>query len=162
MQREGVEYGEATAREKRFYLALDDDIEKAPSIGQRTAETMRRAGVHTVRQLLTCDPAAAAAATGVRHISANRIAQWQTQARLVCTIPWLRGTHAQLLAGAGYDTVDKIVSADTASVCAAILTFAATREGQSVLRSSNPPGEEWVALRLEHAKAAEPGRAAAA
>jgi len=79
----------------------------------------------------------------------------------VCTIPWLRGTHAQLLAGAGFDTIDKIVAAEAGSVCAAILKFAATRDGMSVLRSSPPPGEDWVIKRLEHARAAEPGRAAA-
>lgn len=148
-------------REKRFYLSLADDVEKAPSIGPRTASLLHSAGVMTVRDLLVCDPAAAAAKIGVRYITANRIARWQAQSRLVCTIPWLRGTHAQLLVGAGYDTIDAIAAADTASVCAAILKFAATSEGQSVLRNAAPPTMDWVALRLEHARAAEPERAAA-
>lgn len=148
-------------REKRFYLSLDDDIEKAPSIGARTAAQLSSAGVVTVRELLACNPSDVAAKMSVRYITAERIALWQSQSRLVCSIPWLRGTHAQLLAGAGYDTIEKIVAADASSVCADILRFAATRDGQSVLRSSPPPGADWVEKRLEHARIAEPQRAAA-
>lgn len=148
-------------REKRFYLALGDEVEKAPAIGPRTAGQLNSAGIMTVRDLLLCDPAVVASKMSVRYITAERIALWQAQSRLVCTIPWLRGTHAQLLTGAGYDTIKKIVAADTSSLCAAILKFAATRDGQSVLRASPPPGTEWVEKRLEHARLAEPERAAA-
>lgn len=155
------EVEDSDGREKRFYLTLDDEIEKAPAIGPRTAGQLNSAGIMTVRDLLLCDPAAAASKMTVRYITAERIALWQAQSRLVCTIPWLRGTHAQLLTGAGYDTIDKIVAADTASLCAAILKFAATRDGQSVLRASPPPGPEWVEKRVEHARLAEPQRAAA-
>lgn len=152
---------EPDEREKRFYLTLDDHIEKAPSIGPRTAALLNAVGVMTVRDLLTCDPESIASRLHNRYITAERLAQWQAQSRLVCTVPWLRGTHAQLLAGAGFDTLDKIVAADAPSVCAAILKFAATRDGMSVLRSSPPPGEDWVIKRLEHARAAEPERAVA-
>ncbi len=153
--------GETNEREKRFYLTLDDHIEKAPSIGPRTAALLNAVGIMTVRDLLTCDTADIAARLHNRYITADRLTQWQAQSRLVCTIPWLRGTHAQLLAGAGYDTIEKIVAADVPGVCAAILKFAATRDGMSVLRSSPPPGEDWVIKRLEHARAAEPQRAVA-
>lgn len=156
-----LETGEPNEREKRFYLTLDDHIEKAPSIGPRTAALLNAVGVMTVRDLLTCDPEDIASRLHNRYITAERLAQWQAQSRLVCIVPWLRGTHAQLLAGAGFDTLDKIVAADAPSVCAAILKFAATRDGMSVLRSSPPPGEDWVIKRLEHAQAAEPERAVA-
>lgn len=155
------EQDETGEREKRFYLALDDEIEKAPSIGPRSAALLNAVGIMTVRDLLTCDTANIAARLHNRYITADRLTQWQAQSRLVCTIPWLRGTHAQLLAGAGYDTIEKIAAADAPGVCAAILKFAATRDGMSVLRSSPPPGEDWVIKRLEHARAAEPERAVA-
>lgn len=148
-------------REKRFYLALSDDIERAPSIGPKTASHLNGAGLLTVRDLLRADPSEIAGKIPLRHITSERIAQWQAQSRLVCSIPWLRGTHAQLLAGAGFDTVDKIKAADVASVCAAILRFAGTRDGQSILRSASAPGEDWVEKRLQHALEAEPERAAA-
>ncbi len=148
-------------REKRFYLALDDDIERAPSIGARTAAYLSRAGIYKVRDLLACNVEQAAVQISVRYITPQRLSLWQAQARLVCTVPWLRGTHAQLLAGAGFDTIEKIGGADKAAVCAAILQFATTRDGQSVLRSGAPPDIERVGRWVEAASLAEPERAAA-
>ena len=148
-------------REKRFYLALDDDIERAPSIGARTAAYLSRAGIYKVRDLLTCNVEQAAAQIGVRYITPQRLSLWQAQSRLVCTVPWLRGTHAQLLAGAGFDTIEKVAAADKAAVCAAILQFAGTRDGQSVLRAGAPPDIERVGRWVEAASLAEPERAAA-
>ncbi len=148
-------------REKRFYLALDDDIERAPSIGARTAAYLSRAGIYKVRDLLTCNVEQAAAQIGVRYITPQRLSLWQAQSRLVCSVPWLRGTHAQLLAGAGFDTIEKIAAADKAAVCAAILQFAGTRDGQSVLRAGAPPDIERVGRWVEAASLAEPERAAA-
>lgn len=148
-------------REKRFYLALDDDIERAPSIGARTAAYLSRAGIYKVRDLLTCNVEQAAAQIGVRYITPQRLSLWQAQSRLVCSVPWLRGTHAQLLAGAGFDTIEKVAAADKAAVCAAILQFAGTRDGQSVLRAGAPPDIECVGRWVEAASLAEPERAAA-
>lgn len=148
-------------REKRFYLALGDDIERAPSIGARTAAYLSRAGIYKVRDLLTCSVEQAAAQIGVRYITPQRLSLWQAQSRLVCSVPWLRGTHAQLLAGAGFDTIEKIAAADKAAVCAAILQFAGTRDGQSVLRAGAPPDIERVGRWVEAASLAEPERAAA-
>ena len=146
-------------RPKRFYLALDDEVERAPSIGPRTAERLTAAGLVTVRDLLACDPRDIASRVASRYGSVDRGTAWKSQARLVCTIPWLRGTHAQLLVGAGFDSLDSLVDADEASVCAGILRFAGTREGQSVLRSGPPPSSERVAKWMEHVGMAEPERA---
>lgn len=147
-------------REKRFYLTLDDDVEKAPSIGPRTAEQLAAARIIKVRHLLACDPKKVASRVSSRYINAERIVAWKAQARLVCTVPWLRGTHAQLLVGAGFDTLEKLARADTASVCAGILRFAATRYGQAVLRSGAPPTADRIAKWVEHVTLAEPERAA--
>ena len=147
-------------RLKRFYLSPDDDIVKAPSIGPRTAARLSPAGLMLVRDLLSCDPTEVAARVGARYMTADRIADWKAQARLVCTIPWLRGTHAQLLVGAGYDTIGKLVRADASIVCAAILRFAATREGQGILRSGPAPEIDRIACWIENTALAEPARAA--
>lgn len=146
---------------KRFYLALDDHIERAPSIGPKTAGRLIDAGVATVRDLLAADPEAVSSAARAKFITAQRIRDWQAQARLVCTVPFLRGTHAQLLVGAGYANLDTIVAAEPSILCAAILKFATTRDGQSVLRSAPPPDMERIMRWLHNAADAEPARAAA-
>lgn len=150
-----------TARPKRFYLALEDDIVKAPSIGPRTAAKLQAVGAMLVRDLLLADADELSAALQTRYITPQRVAAWQAQARLVCTIPWLRGTHAQMLVGAGFDTLDKVQKADREKLCAAVQQFAGTRDGQSVLRSSPPPESARVARWAEFAQLAERDRAGA-
>jgi predicted flap endonuclease-1-like 5' DNA nuclease len=146
---------------KRFFLALDDHIERAPSIGPKTAGRLIDAGVATVRDLLAADAEAVSSAARAKFITAQRIRDWQAQARLVCTVPFLRGTHAQLLVGSGYPDLDRIVAAEPSILCAAILKFATTRDGQSVLRSAPPPDMERIMRWLHNAADAEPARAAA-
>lgn len=146
-------------RPKKFYLALDDDIVRAPSIGPRTAERLSEIGILRVVDLLAHDARTIAARIDSRHVTAQRVGDWQAQARLVCTVPWLRGTHAQLLVGAGYRDLGSLEGVDAATLNAAILRFANTREGASVLRTGPPPGEAKVARWLEHTTLAEPQRA---
>lgn len=146
------------APQKRFYLSLDDDVVEAPSIGPKTAERLREHGIATVRDLLSVKAAALAQRVGVRHITAERVTSWQHQARLVCTIPWLRGTHAQILVGSGYYAPHSIVTANRDALCTAILRFSTTREGQSVLRSAAPPSLGKIMRWVEQAGMAEPER----
>ncbi|OYW54797.1 MAG: hypothetical protein B7Y80_11245 [Hyphomicrobium sp. 32-62-53] len=146
---------------KRFFLALDDHIERAPSIGPKTAGRLIDAGLATVRDLLAADAEAVSSAARAKFITAQRVRDWQAQARLVCTVPFLRGTHAQLLVGSGYPDLDRIVAAEPSILCAAILKFATTRDGQSVLRSAPPPDMERIMRWLHNAADAEPARAAA-
>jgi Domain of unknown function (DUF4332) len=151
---------EGNAQHKRFYLALDDEIVRAPSIGPRTAARLIPHGIVRVSDLLAADAVQLAAQIGGRGMSQQRISEWQDQARLVCTVPWLRGTHAQLLVGAGYNTVAKIRAQQASLVCAAILRFAMTREGQSILRAGPPPETERVLRWIGFSELAELERAA--
>ncbi|MEZ5843980.1 MAG: DUF4332 domain-containing protein [Hyphomicrobiaceae bacterium] len=144
---------------KRFHLAADDDIVDAPGIGPRTAERFREIGVRTVRDLLRGDASDCARRIATRWIRPETIAAWQAQARLVCTVPWLRGTHAQLLVGAGFASVDAIVEAEPGAVAAAVLRYAATREGRSILRDGAPPEADRIETWLLNACEAETGRA---
>ncbi|MBU2533223.1 MAG: DUF4332 domain-containing protein [Alphaproteobacteria bacterium] len=131
-------------RAPRLYLTPSDDLEAAPSIGPKTAARFSAIGITTVAEFLDADPDESAAALDTRHIKAATIADWQHQAKLVCSLPGLRGGHAQLLVGAGLTSIDAIAAADPGEAMAAILRFAQTSEGQSVLRDGQPPDLEKI------------------
>ncbi len=150
-----------TLPQRRFYLSLDDLVVDAPSIGPKTADRLLDANILTVRDLMLADPSRVAEQVAARHISAETIRDWQDQARLVMTIPFLRGTHAQLLVGAGYRSQEAITSVGSGELLAAVLRFSTTREGQRILRDGPPPAPDKVLAWLGHAKSAAPERAVA-
>jgi predicted flap endonuclease-1-like 5' DNA nuclease len=147
--------GNATAR--KTYLALSDNVERAPAIGAKTAARLASAGINTVADLLAADPGGLAARLDVGHISAAVVRDWQDQARLMMAVPGLRGTHSQLIVGAGYRSAEALAAAEASALLAAILRFVGTRDGQRILRDGSPPDLEkilaWIASAAE-AKAA--------
>ena len=140
-------------RERRIYLSETDNLEAAPSIGPKMAERFASLGIKTVSQFLDLSPDAISARLADRRLDADLIETWQYQALLVMEIPGLRGTHAQLLTGAGYKTADDIASADPVQLSAHVLLFAATTDGKRVLRDGEPPDIEkikgWVTWAAE-------------
>jgi hypothetical protein len=136
----------------RFHLTPDHDIVEGPSIGPKTAERLYPHGIRTVKDLLKAEPAALSVLVDVRHITPELIADWQDQARLVCTVPGLRGTHAQLLVGAGYRSAEAIAEAQADKLCADILAFAGSAPGQRLLRDGDPPDIEKIKGWLEAAQ----------
>lgn len=128
----------------RVYLAASDALEAAPSIGPKTAKRFAKIGVITVGDFLAADAADMAGALGARGMTWEALRQWQHQARLVMEVPGLRGTHAQLLTGAGYLDAAAVAAADPASLAADVLRFASTPDGQRILRKGEPPGEDKI------------------
>ncbi len=128
----------------RPHLSASDDLEAAPSIGPRSAEWFAEIGIFTVGEFLAAEPAKTAEALGQRSVTAATISVWQKQARLVMDVPGLRGTHAQLLVGAGYTDAAAVAAADRATLCAAVLHFAASPEGQRILRKGEPPSTDKI------------------
>ena len=122
-----------------------------PSIGGKTAQRLAAHGINKVRDLLKADPAVLSVLVDVRHITAEVISAWQDQASLVCSVPGLRGTHAQLLVGAGYRTADAIAAAEADKLCADVLTYATSTAGQRLLRNGDPPDIERIKGWLEAA-----------
>ena len=152
----GTERNEASAAAaspgQRYFLSLDSAVVDGPSIGPKTADRLEPLGVKTIRDLMRAEPAALAVMLDSRNIAADTIADWQDQARLVCTVPGLRGTHAQLLVGAGYRSADALAGAEADKLCADVLAFAATKDGQRVLRNGDPPDIEKIKGWLEAAR----------
>ena len=89
--------------------------------------------------LLNADPNSTAAELDVSHISGATLADWQHQARLVCQIPGMRGYAAQLLVACGMTKPEQIASTSSDKLIAQILAICETKEGQRILRSSDPP-----------------------
>jgi Domain of unknown function (DUF4332) len=143
---------EERAAEPRFYLSLDQDVVDGPSIGPKTAERLYPHGIKTVRDLIKAEPAALAVLMDARGVTAETITAWQDQAQLVCTVPGLRGTHAQLLVGAGYISGQAIAAADADKLCADVLAYAASTAGQRLLRNGDPPDIEKIKGWLDAAR----------
>jgi predicted flap endonuclease-1-like 5' DNA nuclease len=138
----------------KHYLALSDDIERAPTIGPRTAKRLEPIGIKTVADFLAASAYLTAGAFNTKNVTADTIALWQDQCRLMLDVPGLRGTHTELLAGAGYRTAESLALAEETKLCADVLAFAATPPGQRLLRDGAPPDLERIKGWLTAAKTA--------
>ena len=140
-------------RLRRRYLTETDDLEAAPSIGPKMAARFADLGLATVRDFLDNDPLELAEILNDDRIDGETLTDWQDQARLVIEIPGLRGTHAQLLVGAGYRSAAAIAGCRADELAADVLKFAATSDGKRVLREGNAPDLEkirdWLAAANE-------------
>jgi predicted flap endonuclease-1-like 5' DNA nuclease len=132
------------AERPKPYLALSDDIERAPSIGPRTAKRLAPLGIKTVADFLAASAYLTADALRSRTVKADTLLLWQDQCRLMLDVPGLRGGQAELLAGAGYRTADSLALAEEAKLCADVLAFATTLAGQRILRDGAPPDIEKI------------------
>lgn len=150
----GTQSNAADRRADRTYLKSDDPVVDAPSIGPKTAARLNEVGIDTVEDFLRAHPIALAARLEMAHITPEIVTAWQDQAKLVCAVPGLRGTHAQLLVGAGYATVDALTGGDEATLCADVLRYALTPSGQRILRDGPPPDIEKIKTWITAARAA--------
>lgn len=146
------DHAPARLEKRRAYLARSDSLEAAPSIGPRMAETLHRLGIATVADFLGHDPHDMAELLDDSRIDAETLIDWQDQAQLVIEIPGLRGTHAQLLVGAGYRAAAAVADADPVELSADVLNFAASSAGKRVLRDGDPPEIEKIKMWVDSAR----------
>jgi predicted flap endonuclease-1-like 5' DNA nuclease len=150
----------AAPQGSRPRLTVDAPVEDAPSIGAKTASRLSAVGIRTIKDLLEVSPDGAAAQIKVKHINASLIRDWQSQAELACTIPNLTSAGAQLLVAAGVRDADDLAGADADTLFAMIEEYAATSEGQRILREGVPPRREDVERWIGAAKETTAKRAA--
>ena len=148
-------FGERDSGAPRIYLQRSDDVEKAPSIGPKMAERLYALKIKTVADLLAADADQLSLDLDAKNVWDETVRDWQDQARMVCHVPGLRGTHAQLLVGAGYRTRDALTATAADKLCADVLTFAVSAAGLRILRDGNPPDIEKIRSWLDNAKAAK-------
>jgi predicted flap endonuclease-1-like 5' DNA nuclease len=133
----------------RIRLAREAAVVDAPSIGPKTASRLNIIGVKTVADLLALSPDDAAGRIKASHINARVIRDWQAQALLACSVPEITGTTAQMLVGAGVDTPAALASADIDTLLEAVAAYAASSDGERLLRGAAAPDrtrvEGWIA-----------------
>ncbi len=144
----------------RFFLSRSSDVEAAPSIGPRTAESLHVLGIRTVDHLLNAPADQLAGQLNQRRISSSVIEQWQAQARLMCQVPELRGHDTQLLVACGITQPDDLCRRNPAELLAIVGPFAESKEGERILRNARKPDLEEVTNWISWAQHARAFRAA--
>ena len=132
----------------RFFLSRTSEVEKAPSIGPRTAQMMETIGVRTIEDLLSMAPDRLAEKLNHRRITSSVIQQWQAQSRLMCQIPELRGHDAQILVACRVTTPENLASKKPAELFAIVEPFSSSKEGERIIRNGRKPDlaevTEWI------------------
>ena len=139
---------QVAGKELRFYLSRSSDVEAAPSIGPKTAETLYSLGVRTVDDLLTISADTLADQMNHRRITSDVIQQWQAQARLMCQVPELRGHDVQILVACGIETPEDLAHRKPTELLAIVGPFSDTREGERIIRNGRKPDlaevTDWI------------------
>ena len=115
------------------------DIADMPFLDAAIAERLRAAGIGTIDTFLRVDPEALVTRLTGAAVSADTVSAWQSQIRLMQTIPGVTARQAELLCGSGYRSAAAISNTDPEKFCADLLAFATTDEGHRVLRDGAPP-----------------------
>lgn len=144
----------------RLYLDLSMPVEKAPSIGAKTAAVLENQGIETVGDLLSIDPDRLADRIKDPHIDSYTILTWQMQADLCCTVPGLRGHDAQILTACGISHRDELAAAHADSLLNKVDSFVATPVGERILRGGDRPDLKEVSHWIACANQPPPAKAA--
>lgn len=136
----------------RAYLAVTDPVEAAPVIGPKTAARLEAVGIVTIADLLAAAPAQLASRLADKRFSAAEIKSWQHLSRLVMDLPGLRGTHAQLLAGAGYVSAQAVAESEENDLVQRVIDFAMSPAGGRILRDGASPDRAQILAWLATAR----------
>jgi len=150
----------ARPAEFRFYLDSTMPIEKAPSIGSKTANLLERNGIKTVGDLLAANCDKLAKTVNDRHIDAETIRTWQTQASLCCDVPNLRGHDAQILTACGIHRREDLAQCQPEPLLKKVDSFVTTPAGERILRGGERPDLKEVTDWIEWANLISKSKAA--
>jgi predicted flap endonuclease-1-like 5' DNA nuclease len=138
----------------RFTLNEDAPVEKAPSIGPKTAKRLEAVGVRTIADLLAASADDKQQQIGARHISAQTIRDWQAQALLACTVPGLKSREAQALVACRVRDAETLAESDAEHLVEGIASWGLSEEGARAWGAAPAPSVDDVATWIERAKRA--------
>lgn len=129
-------------------VSLSSDLVDAPSIGPKTAARFEKIGITTIRQFLAANCEQLQHKLDTRWITAELLAEWQDQARLVCVVPALCGYKAQLLVAADCRSASELKGCNPIVLHRQIVKVCEGIDGKRILRSSPQPTireiESWI------------------
>lgn len=132
----------------RFFLNRTSTIDKAPSIGPRTAQMLEAIGIRTVEELMNMTAERISEKLSHRRLTPQVIQQWQHQSRLMCQIPELRGHDAQILVACGITTPEALAGQNPSNLLATVEPFSNSKEGEQIIRNGRKPDlaevTEWI------------------
>lgn len=140
------------SRERRLDVAAS--VERAPSIGKKTAARLEAIGVKTVADLLAADPAVVARKLNDSRLPAETVTDWRDQARLLTEIAGLTQAFSVMLVAAGFRDVASVACVDAETLRDAMDRAAADPRVKRALRSSKPPELARAVKIVEAARAA--------
>ncbi len=143
MQAKG-RHDEVGELELKFHLNRSADVQTAPSIGPKTAERLATVGIYTVDDLLNASADSVAERLANRRVSGDTVAQWQSQARLLCMVPRIRGHVAQILVACGISEPEQLSQKRPADLFALVGPFSGTGEGERIVRGRRKPDLEEI------------------
>lgn len=133
-------------------LLRDDAVEKAPSIGPKTAARLEKIGVRSVGDLLDRDPKQIAEGLGDSRINAKTVTQWRDQALLLTRAPGLKTAEAVMLAACGVRDVETLAAADPGTLREQMAAVAMVDPVKRALRGAKPPDLPAVEKIVERAQ----------
>jgi len=149
-------YADAEPRSpsERAPFAMTDPVQKAPSIGKKTAARLNKVGIETVEDLLIMDAHEIADALKHSQIDAEQVQDWQDQAMLMLTVPGLRVHDAQILVGAGVRSAEALAEASVRDLMRAAMGFLGNPKTDRLIRAADQPDDAEVSHWIELARAA--------
>ncbi|MEP1647429.1 DUF4332 domain-containing protein, partial [Rhodopirellula bahusiensis] len=128
---------ESEVNETPFFLTVDSPIDSAPSIDGVAAARLRRIGISHITHLMSQDSNRLADTLGLAGVDARTIRRWQSECRLMCRVPQLRGFDARVLVGCGVTDPAQLAAIHPSDLLDQVKTFLATERGQRILLSGS-------------------------
>tara|TARA_R110002049_G_scaffold285698_1_gene466718 strand:- start:117284 stop:121798 length:4515 start_codon:yes stop_codon:yes gene_type:complete len=123
--------------ESPFFLSVDSPIDQAPSVDAIAAARLRGLNVSHINHLMQQDANRLSDALGLASVDASVVRRWQSECRLVCRVPQLRGFDARILVGCGITDPAQLAAIAPADLLDRVKTFLATELGQRILLSGS-------------------------